>query len=99
MKVEGDEEVQEMLGKYNIKEPKLVCQGGRPISRMCINSTCTKRALICNELNCKKCAPDKEHDLCPSVVFNGVHSLLEKRAERQKKLIEDICKIENIFIE
>lgn len=86
----SDEEFQAMLGKYRIDQPKLTCSGGKPIQRMCINSSCLNKALICNEPSCTNC---NKHLVCPLINFNGVHHLLTSMVEKQKMFALDVYKI------
>lgn len=36
----NDEELQVILGEFNIIEPKLQCYGKRAITRICVNPKC-----------------------------------------------------------
>lgn len=51
----SDEELEAMFNDLTIIEPKLQCDKGLPITRMCINPSCKNPSLMCQDDDCEKC--------------------------------------------
>ena len=86
-----DADLEAMLGQLHISHPKnLNCDNAKPIDRMCISPDCKEVSLFCSD--CEKCKVEA-HTECNSVPFNSITSNLQKRTERQKKFIRDICEV------
>lgn len=50
-----DEQLEQMLSDYEVKEPTLASKCEKTISKVCVNPDCDKNAFMCNEINCDAC--------------------------------------------
>ncbi len=64
---------------------------------MCVNPACEKYSLMCQDDDCSACG-DEAHEMCLSIKMKAITKMLRKRAYRQRSFLEDLNKIEDLFI-
>lgn len=86
----GIGDLQRLLEKYTLTQPSdMVCDGGNPILRMCVNLKCQNTSLFCKENECNKCISEK-HKECDSILLEFLTSLLNKRSKLHKDFVANL---------
>ncbi len=93
----SDAKLESILDDLRLDDPRLSCDQGLPISKMCANPNC-KVALLCGDEDCMSCGTTV-HPFCLSVSLKGITNMLNKQVGKYKEFVSRVVEIDNGLIE